>query len=140
MNHDSTDTAKAAIKMAISSRASEEKLITAYKEKGILVTAVDVGGDFSNSISKIMERTLVASKRSGVIKESYINDGAVGGCTKEAIMQIAPKATGFNVGGKIGVARSGVNVCVCIFMNIGLLHLNDVAIGLAHRLLVPEEE
>lgn len=135
MNHDSTDTAKAAIKMAISSRTSEERLIAAYKEKGILVTAVDIGGDFSNSVHKIIERTLVAAKRGGVIKESYINDGVIGGAAKDALIQITPIASGFNVGGKIGIARSGANICVCIFINIGLLHLNDVAIGLAHRLL-----
>lgn len=138
MNNDSTDTAKAAIKMAVSSRSSEEKLISAYKEKGIIVTAVDIGGDFSNTVHKIIERALFASKRGGLIKESYVNDGAVGGAAKDALMQIAPMASGFNVGGKIGIARSGVNICVCIFMNIGLLHLNDVAIGLAHRLLSEE--
>lgn len=139
MNNGNTDVAKASIKMAISSRSSEEKLISAYKEKGILTTAVDIGGDFSQSATKIIERALVASKRSGLIKENYISDGAVVGAAKEALLQIAPRANGFNVGGKIGIARFGENICVCIFMNVGLLHLNDVVIGLAHR-LIPQNE
>ena len=62
MNHQSTDIAKASVKMAISSRSNEEKLINAFKEKGILVTAVDIGGDFSRSTVKIIERALVSSK------------------------------------------------------------------------------
>ena len=43
------------------------------------------------------------------------------------------KAIGLNVGGKIGIARSGNNIAVAIFFGIGLLHLNEVAIGLGHR-------
>jgi len=45
------------------------------------------------------------------------------------------KAIGLNVGGKIGIARSGEHVCVCMFFGIGLLHLNEMAIGLGHRAL-----
>jgi hypothetical protein len=135
LNHDCVAIAKAAIKMAISSRTSEEKLIPAYKEIGILVAAVYVGGDFSQSTSKIIERALVASKRGGLIKESYVNEGAVAGAAKDALMQITPKANGLNVGGKIGIARSGQNVCVCIFMSIGVVHMNEAVIGLGHRSL-----
>ena len=48
-------------------------------------------------------------------------------------MQIGMKASGYNIGGKIGIARSGEHLSICIFMSMGLLYLNDVVIGLAHR-------
>ena len=68
-----------------------------------------------------------------VIEESHVGEGAVAGATRDALMQIASKAFGLNVGGKIGICSSGEHLSVCIFMSIGLLHLNEVAIGLAHR-------
>ena len=34
---------------------------------------------------------------------------------------------------KIGIARNGSHIGVCIFLAIGLLNLNDVAIGMGHR-------
>lgn len=133
MNRQSTDVAKTSVKMAISSRSNEEKLTLAFKEKGILTTAVDIGGDFTNSTVKIIERALVASHRCNIIKDCHVHDGAVAGATKEALEQISRKATGLNVGGKIGIARAGEHISVCIFMSIGLLHLNEVVIGLGHR-------
>ena len=133
MKYDSTDVAKAAIAMAISTREGEEKLIKDYRAKGILTTAIDVGGNLIESIPKIIERALVASKRTGVIKDCHVHDGAVAGAAREAIMQVALKANGLNVGGKIGIARCGEHLAVCIFMSIGLLHLNEVVIGLGHR-------
>lgn len=133
MNWDSTDVAKASIELAISSRADEEKLVQKYKDKEILTTAVDIGGDFISSIPKIVERALVASRRSGLIKDYHVYDGAVAGATREVLMQIGPKANGFNVGGKIGIARFGEHISVCIFMSIGLVNLNEVVMGVAHR-------
>ena len=133
MEHKSIEIAKASMEMAISSRADEEKLIENFKDKCVLATAVDIGGDFSKSTVKIIERALVASKRSGVIKECHIHEGAVAGATKEALMQISQKAYGLNVGGKIGIARAGEHISVCIFLSAGLLHLNEVIVGLAHR-------
>lgn len=135
VNWGSVDVAKVAVEMSISNRSAEEKLIKDYREKGILATGVDFGGDLISSIPKIIERSLVAAKRSGIIKESHVHDGAVAGAAREAIMQVAPKATGLNAGGKIGIARSGEHISVCIFMSIGLLHLNEVVIGLGHRSL-----
>ena len=133
MAFDSFDVAKAAITLAISSRASEESIIKDLKKRGILSVAVDIGGDFNCSIPKIIERAVVASKRSGVIKECHVHEGAVIGATREALMQIGLKANGYNIGGKIGVARAGEHLSVCIFMSMGLLYLNDIVIGLAHR-------
>ena len=134
MNLDSVDVARAAIEMAItSSRAEEDQKAKDLKEKGIRAAGVDIGGNLIESIPKVIERAIIASRRSGVIKESHVHDGAVAGAAREAIMQVAAKASGLNVGGKIGIARSKEHLVICIFMSIGLLHLNEVVIGLGHR-------
>lgn len=130
---DSIVVAKASIEMAISIREDEKTLEDKFREKGILTVAVDVGGNLNNSIQKIIERALVAAKRSGVIKDCHVHDGAVIGAAREAIMQVSVKANGLNVGGKIGIARSGEHISIAIFMSIGVLHLNDLVIGIAHR-------
>lgn len=129
----SVDIAKASVNMAISSRAEEERLIEEFKKDNVLAVAVDIGGNLNASIPKIIERALVASKRTGIIKDHHVHDGAVAGATREAIMQVADKANGLSVGGKIGIARQGEHISVCIFLSIGLLHLNEVVIGLGHR-------
>jgi len=129
----SVDIVKASINMAISSRPEEERLIEEFKKDNVLAVAVDIGGNLNTSISKIIERALVASKRTGIIKDCHIHEGAVAGATREAIMQVSNKANGLNVGGKIGVARQGEHISVCIFLSIGVLHLNEVVIGLGHR-------
>ena len=41
--------------------------------------------------------------------------------------------TARNVGGKIGIARHEDHIAVALFVGIGLLHLNEVAMGLGHR-------
>ena len=58
---------------------------------------------------------------------------AVAGAARDAIMQVSMKANGLNAGGKIAIARHREHLTVCIFLSIGLLHLDDVVIGLAHR-------
>lgn len=134
MNLQSIDVAKASVEMAISSRENERILEEAFKNRGILTVAVDIGGNINNAVLKIIERALVASKKKGLIKENYhVHDGAVAGATREALFEIMQKANGLNVGGKIGIARSGEHLSVCIFMSIGLLHLNEVVIGIGHR-------
>lgn len=129
----SVDIAKASINMAISSRQEEERLIEEFKKDNVVAVAVDIGGNLNSSIPRIIERALVASKRTGIIKDCHVHEGAVAGATREAIMQVSDKANGLNVGGKIGVARQGEHISVCIFLSIGLLHLNEVVIGLGHR-------
>lgn len=135
MNINSIDVAKASIKMSTSSREEEFSLIQELKKQEISAVAVDIGGNLIASIPKIIERALVASKRSGLILDCHVHDGAVAGATRDAIMQVSLKANGLNVGGKIGIARAGEHLSVCIFMSIGLLHLNEVVIGLGHRSL-----
>jgi hypothetical protein len=134
MKWSSVDVGRASVKMAISpSRSAEDELVKELRNQGIRAVAVDIGGNLIDSIPKVIERAIVASRRSGVIKECHIYDGAVAGATREAMMQVSAKANGLSVGGKIGIARYGEHLSVCIFMSIGLLHLNEIVIGLAHR-------
>jgi len=127
--------ATSAIRMALSlSRQEEGQLKKALLEEfDVKAVAVDYGGEFINSVAKIVERAVVSAKREGVIKESHADEGAVAGAAREALAQIMPKALGLNVGGKIGIARHGDHISVAIFFGIGLLHLDEVAIGLGHR-------
>ncbi|PKM44592.1 MAG: hut operon positive regulator HutP [Firmicutes bacterium HGW-Firmicutes-8] len=114
-------------------REEEKNLQKAYAKEGIKTAAVDYGGEFISSVMKIVERAVVAAKREGVIKETHTDEGAVAGATREALSQIMPKAIGLNVGGKIGIARHNDHITVAIFFGIGLLHLDEVSIGLGHR-------
>lgn len=137
--YDSLDVARAAIKIAITpTRAAEEQLLVQLREKEIYGAAVDVGGDIVGSIHLILERAIIASRKSGVTKECHVQDGAVAGAAKEALMQIAAKSTGLNGGGKVAICRHGEHLSVCVFMSIGLLHLNEAVIGLGHRSLSAE--
>lgn len=135
MDSNSTKVAKIATKMAICDRYEEDNLKKLYNEKGIKVTAVNIGGNINSSISKILESALVAAKRNELIREEHLHEGAVIGATRDAIIQISNRANGQNVGGKIGIARGGEHISVCIFLNIGLLHLDEVVIGIGHRAL-----
>lgn len=135
MESNSTKIAKIATRMAICEREEENELKRIYSEKGIKVTAVNIGGNINSSISKILESALVASKRNGLIREEHLHEGAVIGATRDAIIQVENRASGQNVGGKIGIARGGEHISVCIFLSIGLLHLDEVVIGIGHRSL-----
>lgn len=126
--------ASVAITMALTeSREEEKELQQKYFQDGIKTAAVDYGGEFITAVQKIIERAVVAAKREGVIKATHTDEGAVAGATREAISQIMPKAIGLNVGGKIGIARKNDHISVALFFGIGLLHLDEVAIGLGHR-------
>lgn len=134
MNYGSKKIAYAAIKMALSETREEEvQLKQEYGAIGIRTAAVDIGGDFVTSIKKMVERAIVSAKRENVIKDNHPDEGAVAGATREAISQIMPKALGLNVGGKIGIARQNDHISVAVFLGIGLVHLDEVAIGLSHR-------
>jgi len=133
---DSIDVARAAIRLALTpTREAEEKYISSIAESGVKAAAVDIGGDITNSIHIVIERAIIASRKAGVTRENHVQDGAIAGAAREAVTQIVEKAIGLNGGGKIAIARYGEHLSVCIFMSIGLLHLNDVVIGLGHRSL-----
>lgn len=132
----SKEIASAAIKIALTNDRHDEKQLQAeFSRMGINTAAADYGGEFITSVMKIVERAVVSSKREGVIHDSHAEEGAVAGATREALSQIMPKALGLNVGGKIGIARFKDHVSVAIFFGIGLLHLNEVSIGLGHRVV-----
>lgn len=136
MEYGSKDTSRAAIRASLSCDRKEERCIQVmYKLMGIKVAAVDYGGEFSTGILKLIERAIVAAKREGVIGDTHIEEGAVAGATREAVSQLVQKALGLNVGGKLGIARCGDHLSVAVFFEIGLLHLNEVAIGLGHRVI-----
>lgn len=130
----SKEIATAAVRMAITTdRQAEKALQEEYRRIGIQTAAADYGGEFLSAVTKIVERAVVAAKREGVIGDSHVEQGAVAGAAHEALSQIADKAMGLSVGGKIGIARYGDHVSVSVFFAIGLLNLNEVAMGLGHR-------
>jgi len=130
----SVDVGRAALKIAVTaSREEENEIKQELANKSIKATAVDFGGEFVNSIVKIIERAVVAAQRQGIVPENHIGAGAVAGAASAALEQVKMKAIGFNVGGKIGVARYGEHLCVAIYMGVGVLNLNELCVGLAHR-------
>lgn len=134
MNDASRDVAVAAARVAMTSTREEEKgVCREYYNTAIKVAAIDYGGDFSQAVPKIIERAVVAARREGLIGDSHAEEGAVAGAAHEAISQIYNKAIGLNLGGKIGIARSDNHIAICVFFAVGLLNLNDVAMGLGHR-------
>ena len=126
---------RSAILMSLSHTREDERVLKdSLAAEGIRAAAVDYGGEFVLSVAKIIERAVVAAKREGVIAaDDYHEEGSVAGAAREAISQITAKAIGLNIGGKIGIARCGNNVAVAVFFGIGLLYLNEVAIGIGHR-------
>ena len=135
----SIDVGRAALAMAISQdRQDEQDLRVRLATRGILATAVDFGGEYVTSVKKIIERAVVAAQRQGLVNANHIGEGAVAGATHAALEQITAKAVGLNVGGKIGLARFGEHLCVAVYFGVGVLNLNEVAVGLAHRSLPTE--
>lgn len=131
---DSREVARAALALAMTAdREEETTLRRSLLEQGICGAASDYGGDFVSSVLKIVERAVVAAKREGVIEDVHRQEGAVAGAARDAIAQMSAKAMGLSVGGKIGVARAGEHVAVALFFTVGLVHLNEVCVGLGHR-------
>ena len=54
----------------------KKKLQDGYRKIGIYTAAADYGGDFINSVTKIVERAVVSAKREGVIGDSHLEQGA----------------------------------------------------------------
>ena len=131
---DSRAVARAAISLAMTATREEEAAMRkTLLDGGIRGAASDYGGDFVSSVHKIVERAVVAAKREGVIDETHNEEGAVAGAARDAISQISSKALGLSVGGKIGVTRSEGHVAVAVFFTVGLVHLNEICVGLGHR-------
>ena len=76
----SKEIAAAAIKLALSkNRTEEQQFQLEYSKMGINTAAVNYGGEFTNSVMKIIERAVVSSKREGVILENHVEEGAIAG-------------------------------------------------------------
>ncbi len=136
----SIEIGRAALGMALTgSRGEENALKETLAQKGIRSTAVDFGGEFITSVVKIVERAVVAATRQGLVTDSHVGAGAVAGAAHEALEQVKNKAVGFNVGGKIGLARAGEHLCVAVYMAVGVLNLDELGVGLAHRSLAGDE-
>jgi len=130
----SIDVGRAALKIAVTASREEENAVKQQlAQQSIRATAVDFGGEFISSIVKIVERAVVAAQRQGIVPDNHIGAGPVAGAASAALEQVKTKATGFNVGGKIGIARYEEHLCVAIYMGVGVLNLNELGVGLAHR-------
>ena len=130
----SIDIARAALRMALTStRAEEHELQREFGREKMKTVAVEYGGVFIASFQRVVERAIVAAKREGVIEATHLEEGAVAGAARESLSQVLPKAMGLNVGGKIGIARKGGHIGVAVFFAVGLLHLDEIAVGLSHR-------
>lgn len=136
MEHTSLAVGRAALRLALSeSREEEQKLRKQLQEVGMSSVAVDFGGKFLETLPKIIEHAVVAAQRQHVVAENHVGEGAIVGATQEALEQLKRKAIGLNVGGKIGIARWHEHVSVAIYMGVGILHLNEIAVAVAHRSL-----
>lgn len=134
MSYGSKTIARVALRMAISeTRADEAQEKKKNTELGIQSAAVDFGGEYLASINKIVEHAIVAARREGIIGDDHSEVGAVAGATREALSQIQNKAIGLNVGGKLGIARYKDHLSIAVFLGVGLLHLDEVGVALAHR-------
>lgn len=114
-------------------REDETAMKAELAQTGVSAAAVDYGGEFVTSVMKMVERAVVTAKRENIISDTFHEEGVVAGAAHEALTQVSTKALGLNVGGKISVARCGEHVAVAVFMAIGLVHLNEVCIGMGHR-------
>lgn len=132
----SADVARAAIRMALSeNRSDENELREKLAKSGIRAVAVNFGGKFLDIIPKIYESAIVAAQRQHVISDTHVGDGSVVGAMESAIEQIKLMPMGMNLGGKIGIARWKEHLCVAVFVEVGVLHFNEVTLGMAHRVL-----
>ena len=132
----SADVARAAIRMALSeNRSDENELREKLAKSGIRAVAVNFGGKFLDIIPKIYESAIVAAQRQHVISDTHVGDGSVVGAMESAIEQIKLMAMGMNLGGKIGIARWKEHLCVAVFVEVGVFHINEVTLGMAHRVL-----
>ena len=134
MEKTSIGVGRAALHVAISeSRAEEMALRKEFEAQGIRSCAVDFGGAFTEIIPKIIERAVVAAERQELIHDNQVSKGAVVGATAQALEQLKNKCVGLNVGGKVGIARSQEHLSVAIYLGVGVLHLDEIAVAMAHR-------
>ena len=126
--YQSGDVGRAALRMALSETRVEESILREELAKLEIRAFLDI-------LPKIYESAIVAAQRQHVISDTHVGDGSVLGAVESAIEQIKLKSLGMNVGGKIGVARWHEHLCVAVYVGVGVLRFNEVAVGMAHRVL-----
>jgi len=135
MKEKSYEISKIAIKMVLTTREEEKKLKEEYKKNGILTAAVNIGGKMPDMTIKIIENSIVAAIKNGLVEDNRSHNGIIVGAVRDALNQVSSKTSGFNVGGKISLVRIEDDISVAVLLNIGILHLNEVAIATAHRII-----
>ena len=126
---------KIAIQMALTTREEEKILKEKYKKEGILTAAVNIGGKMPDITIKIIENSIVSAIKNELIEDTKNHHGIIVGAVRDTLYQVSHKTNGFNVGGKIALVRINENISVAVLLNIGILHLNEVAIATAHRII-----
>ena len=133
MERGSKQVARAALAMAMTaSREEEKKLKEELRNQEIRGAAVDFGGDSTQSVKTIIERAVVAGKREFLIRDVHAEEGAVAGATHEALSSLA-KGFGFEYRRKDRLSPPWRPRQCGGFCAIGMLHLDEVAVGLGHR-------
>ena len=143
----SREAARAALEMCMSrSRDEENECKLRLRRQGIASAAVDCGGEFISSMTRIVERAVVAAKREGVINESHLEEGAVAGAAHEALVQVMNKALGMNVGAcrlaMLGLAAVLAGAAVSFagllgFVGLIIPHLVRFFVGHDNRIVLP---
>ena len=91
----SIDVGRAALRMAMSeTRDDEDRLKANYAKEGFRTAAVNFGGEFLPSVTKIVERAMVAAERQHIVSDSHVGAGTVAGAAHEALSQVIAKASG----------------------------------------------
>ncbi|MDY6084681.1 MAG: HutP family protein [Dialister sp.] len=133
---ESADVGRAALQLALSeTRTDENTLRDTLAAQGIRGCAVNFGGKFLDILPKVYESAIVAAQRQNVVSDTHVGDGSVLGAVESAMEQVKVKAIGMNVGGKVGIARWNEHLCVAVYIGVGVLHFNEIAVGIAHRTL-----
>jgi len=135
MKEKSYEISKIAIQMVLTTREEEKMLKEKYKKLGILTAAVNIGGKMPDITIKIIENSIVSAIKNGLVEDNRSHNGIIVGAVRDALSQVSNKTNGFNVGGKISLVRIGDDISVAVLLNIGILHLNEVAIAMAHRVI-----
>ena len=135
MKEKSYEISKIAIKMVLTTREEEKKLKEEYRKNGILTAAVNIGGKMPDMTIKIIENSIVAAIKNGLVEDNRSHNGIIVGAVRDALNQVSSKTNGFNVGGKISLVRIEEDISVAVLLNIVILHLNEVAIATAHRII-----
>ena len=77
---DSKAVARAAVQLALTAtREGEAALKESLLALGIHGSAVDYGGEYVQSIMRMVERTIAAAKRDRLIGDTFQEEGAVAG-------------------------------------------------------------